>query len=467
MILASLFAGLIVLTYNIIQASTRVRDSLIEENTLAARLASRAVETGSLTRLWPLELLKHIDESQDTLFWWVVSPSGKILLSDDVSLQNKEIDNISQGLASEKIEDLNYYKNGEKIKIIIEPIHIKNYPEFYYFYLGISLKRISAVQKNIAEGSIAFFIPIILCAFIISFYLSKSFTKPLDSLMEGVSYVSKGNVNHKIEVTSNDEFGHLASAFNKMSQKLKENKERDELISQMKSDFISIAAHQLRTPLTGIKWVFEALANGDAGELNNEQKEMLKKGYKSNERVIKLANDLLNVASIEDQRAGIKFENCDFEQIFNDALSSFQNLKKNKNIALNINKPEKFPIIYADKEKMELALFNILDNALKYTPHNGIIDINIKLEKKNLIVIVKDNGIGIPIKEQNLLYSKFFRGSNVVRMQAEGTGLGLFIVKNIIDRHRGKIAIKSKEGEGTEVLFSIPITKKERNINLQ
>lgn len=458
-ILTSITAGLLVMGINLYQESNLVRDSLIEENKLVAKLAARAIETGSLTRLWPFELLEHISGSEDILFWWVVESDGRIKLADDVSMQNKIINEPSLSATEMIVKDSIFYKTGEQMKLIIEPINIGTFDKPMLFYLGISLKRLYSLNKIVISNSIYWSLLLILLSILPSIYLSKIITISLNYLMDGVMHISKGDLNYQIKVTDkDDEFGHLAGAFNDMTRKLKENKERDELINQMKSDFVSIAAHQLRTPLTGIKWVMEALLNGDAGELSSNQKEILKKGYESNERVIKLSSDLLNVARIGDGQEGFTFKIYNFEEILNDVIDSLKDLKTSKNIVLNVSKPDSSIPVKIDKDKIELALFNVLDNALKYTPNNGVIDINIKQEKKkNLKISIKDNGIGIPIKEQGRLYSKFFRGSNVVRMQAEGTGLGLFIVKNIIERHKGKMEITSKEGAGTEVLISLPI----------
>lgn len=459
-VLTSLAAGLLVMGINLYQESNLVRDSLIEENKLVAKLASRAIESGTLTRLWPFELLKHISGSEDVLFWWVVEADGRIKLADDTSMQNKIIDESSLGAAKMIVKDSKFHKTGEKMKLIIEPINIGTSDKPLSFYLGISLKRLALLKKTVILNSTYWSFLLILLSILPSIYLSKIITMSLNYLMDGVMHISKGNLNYQIKVMDkDDEFGRLANAFNEMTRKLKENKERDELLSQMKSDFISIAAHQLRTPLTGIKWVMEALLSGDGGELNSKQKEILKKGYESNERVIKLSSDLLNVARIGDGQVGFIFKIGDFTEVLNNVINSIQNLKGSKNITLNVSKPKSLLQINMDKERMELALFNVLDNALKYTPDNGKIDIKVKQEKNNLKISIKDNGIGIPVKEQGMLFSKFFRGSNVVRMQAEGTGLGLFIVKNIIERHKGKMEIESEEGKGTEVLISMPINK--------
>ena len=234
------------------------------------------------------------------------------------------------------------------------------------------------------------------------------------------------------------------------------NLTREKMIDKMKSEFISIAAHQLRTPLSAIKWVIKMVLDGDAGKLNTEQEKLLFKGYMSNERIIGLVNDMLNVSRIEEGRFGYNFKEEDFVALLNLQIDSLSGLIKKKNINLKLEIPKKVPLVFIDGSKMILVLQNLLENAVKYTPEFGTITIGLEVGKKFLKVRIKDNGVGIPENDQPKLFSKFFRAENVVRLQTEGSGLGLFIVKNIIKKHGGEINFESKEGKGTEFVFTIP-----------
>lgn len=233
---------------------------------------------------------------------------------------------------------------------------------------------------------------------------------------------------------------------------------REKMIDRMKSEFISIAAHQLRTPLSAIKWIIKMVYDGDAGELNPEQKELLYKGYQSNERIIGLVNDLLNVSRIEEGKFGYNFTDSDLQDVLNMLVENYEKLIAKNHLKFTINKPDKLPKIYMDKERIGLVMQNLLENSIKYTPPLGHIEINIELPDNKMVKIcIKDNGVGIPAKDQQKLFSKFFRAENVIRMETEGTGLGLFIAKNIINKHGGKIYVKSQEGMGTEIGFTMPL----------
>jgi signal transduction histidine kinase len=234
---------------------------------------------------------------------------------------------------------------------------------------------------------------------------------------------------------------------------------REKLIDKIKSEFISVAAHQLRTPLSAIKWVIKMILDGDAGELSIEQQELLNKGYLSNERVIKLVNDLLNVSRIEEGRFGFNFEIADFKEVLDIAISNVDSLVTKNHQELTIKIPPKLPKIYLDKERIIMVLQNLLSNAIKYTPEYGKIQVIVEADKQYLYAKVSDQGVGIPAVDQPKIFSKFFRAANVIKLETEGTGLGLFLVKNIIEKHQGQVSLKSEEGKGTEVSFTLPVYK--------
>ena len=199
------------------------------------------------------------------------------------------------------------------------------------------------------------------------------------------------------------------------------------------------------------------ILDGDAGELTNEQRELLNKGYLSNERIIKIVNDLLNVSRIEEGKFGFNFEKADFQEVLSAAVSNVESLVAKNHQELMIKKPPKLPKIFLDQEKMIMVMQNLLSNAIKYTPEHGKIQVTIEVDKQNLHVKIKDQGVGIPKVDQPKIFTKFFRAANAVKLETEGTGLGLFMVKNIINKHNGQISLKSEEGKGTEVSFSIPL----------
>ncbi len=246
------------------------------------------------------------------------------------------------------------------------------------------------------------------------------------------------------------------------SMKTFSNMTREKRINRLKTEFVSIAAHQLRTPLSAIKWATKMILDGDTGPINQDQRELLSKAFESNERMIKLVNDMLNVSRIEEGRLEYTFEKVEFKTVYETVVENIKGKLKEKDIKFNIKKPKKMPSVYIDKEKIRLVMQNLLENAVKYIPMNGSITLNIKKQGEKLKIIIKDNGVGIPKADQKKLFTKFFRAENVLKMQTDGTGLGLFIANNIIKKHDGEIGFKSEEGRGTQFYFYLPINNKQK-----
>ena len=235
---------------------------------------------------------------------------------------------------------------------------------------------------------------------------------------------------------------------------------REKMIEKMKTEFVSLSAHQLRTPLSAIKWSLKMLLDGDAGEITPEQREFIEKSYRSNERMIGLINDLLDITRIEEGRYLYQPTLCQIEDIVQSVINSYQEEFKKKKIKFEFKRPEeKLPKVKVDEEKMGLAIQNLLDNALRYTLTGGEVTLSLKCVNKEIELSVKDSGIGIPQDQQERIFSKFFRAGNAIRVETEGSGLGLFIVKNIIEAHGGKIWFQSEENKGSTFYFTLPISK--------
>jgi PAS domain S-box-containing protein len=232
---------------------------------------------------------------------------------------------------------------------------------------------------------------------------------------------------------------------------------REKAIERMKTEFVSISAHQLRTPLSAIKWTLKMFLDGDLGELTKEQREFLEKTYKSNERMINLINDLLNVARIEEGRYLYRPVLADIVPICQSVIDSYKEEIEKKNLKFEFKRPKELPKVRVDIEKISFAIQNLLENAIRYNREGGEIEITLEEKEGKIKFSIKDTGIGIPKDQQHRVFTKFFRAPNAMKMETEGSGLGLFITKNIIEAHGGRIWFESEEGKGTTFYFTLPV----------
>lgn len=320
---------------------------------------------------------------------------------------------------------------------------------------------IEQVEQVLIAQNLLILILVTILVIFASSLIAASVVRPLKRLVELTRLVGKGELKYRLQATSQDEVGELTDAFNTMVDQLQVQQTRERLISQMKSEFISIAAHQLRTPLSAVKWTLKMMSEGDVGQLTPEQKEFLMRGYEVNERMIVLVNDLLNVARIEEGRFGYNFNPSDYIAYVTDYLERYKQNAISRNIAINFTPPkEPLPKIMLDPSKMDLVLQNLLDNAIKYSKPGDTIELRVKVNANNEVeTVIEDHGVGIPKHQIHRLFTKFFRGDNVIRMQTQGSGLGLFIVKNIVKNHGGDIHAESEENMGTKMIFTIPLSR--------
>ncbi len=296
-------------------------------------------------------------------------------------------------------------------------------------------------------------------------FIRRSVAQPIEKLTLASERIGAGDFSVVIPIEGNDEIGVLSETFNTMSSHIEQAQtaleaelSKTKLLDKQKTEFLSIAAHQLRTPMSGIKWVVQMTLDGDFGAIDEEAKKQLQLSMENVDRMITLINGLLDVTRLETQGFEFQFTYADSLPLFPDSeIDLFQAAEKN-GVTVSITQPtEPLPQINMDVEKMSLVTHNLLDNAIKYTPKGGSVTVEFAHDAENITFSVKDTGYGIPQSEQERIFSKFFRASNIQTVQADGSGLGLFMVSQIIKHHGGTIRFESEENTGTTFFVTLPI----------
>ena len=230
-------------------------------------------------------------------------------------------------------------------------------------------------------------------------------------------------------------------------------------LDEAKDEFISMASHQLRTPLTSIKGYLSMVVEGDLGEIKPQQERVLKDAFGSSQRMAYLIADFLNVSRIKTGKFMIEKHEVDLPQIVQEEIRQLEEMAESRDLKLIYEKPGVFPRVKLDENKTRQVMMNMVDNAIYYTPSGGTITIQLYALADEIIFKVVDTGIGVPKKEQHKLFTKFFRAGNAKKARPDGTGLGLFMAQKVVVEQGGAVIFESTEGKGSTFGFRFPLKK--------
>ncbi len=285
-----------------------------------------------------------------------------------------------------------------------------------------------------------------LLAFLMSFFLNRQILKPIKKMRNAAKSIASGNFKERIPITSNDEIGQLAQTFNSMTQSLDE-------LERMRSSFISDVSHELRTPMTIISGFVEGILDGTIPE--EEKGKYLEIVLSEVKRLSRLVNDLLESSRLEQGKTVIEKKNVDMNRLATESIIAYEQRLTDKRINVNLELDEETCYALADKDAIKRVLINLIDNAIKFTPEGG--DIEITTEKRNsrVYVSVKNSGEGMSEEELRHIWERFYKSDKSRSMDKKGVGLGLYIVKTIITQHGGEITAESEEGKYARFVFDL------------
>lgn len=398
---------------------------------------------------------------------WRLSKSGKsqIMLTNGRILlgEKKELigfRGVDKVITEKKMSEIKVRESEEKLKIVVESIGdgvIVLDDEYRIVMFNKEATNISGFTRNDVIGKR--YDEVLLFQYENSGESNRKFVDFIKSKksfkIENTVLVRKGgtkvNIADSAEILKDENgkiFGYVL-VFRDVS--------REREIDKMKSEFISVASHQLKTPLSGIKWFIELLLREKVGTLNEKQKDFINQVRVSNERLITLVTDLLSVSHIETNRNfEIIKKPIDVCKSIDRVIES--SLPAAKKFSVTVKREGSCPrkiIISADEEKIQQVFQNLVTNAIKYSKINGEVKVGVTQSKDSVIFSIHDDGIGIEEKDFPKVFTKFYRGDNAIKSETDGTGLGLYIAKAIIEAHKGKVWFESKIGKGSTFYFSL------------
>ncbi len=251
----------------------------------------------------------------------------------------------------------------------------------------------------------------------------------------------------------------LQEKVDEATRKLKATNTKLKAMDETKDEFISMASHQLRTPLTSVKGYLSMVLEGDAGELTDMQNKLLNQAFVSSQRMVYLIADLLNVSRLRTGKFVVETKPTDLVSAIEGEISQLKEVAAGRGLSLSFVPPTDFPELMLDETKIRQVIMNFTDNAIYYTPSGGKIDINLQETGESITFTVKDTGLGVPKSEQPQLFGKFYRAANARKARPDGTGLGLFMAKKVVVAQGGAIVFNSTEGKGSTFGFTFPKSK--------
>ncbi len=388
----------------------------------------------------------------------IISPEGIIIL--DTADSEQDADSAANVIPNfdPSVGGGSYYLTGdffgsfnEEVISVICPI-ISDYRTKGYVTIHVSMNDIEDEAVSILNISYVTFIVIFLLSLIILIFFTRLVYRPLRRITEGAEQYADGNFHYEVNVDSHDEMGYLAAALNYMSGKIADAED-----DQKK--FIANVSHDFRSPLTSIKGYLEAMLDGTIPPEMHEK--YLGIVLNETERLTKLTNGLLSLNNLNTKGMHLDITDFDINDIARKVAETFEGTCRKKSIAIELVLMGDELLVHADKGRIEQILYNLTDNAVKFSHNDSVIKIETAEKKNKIYVSVKDNGIGIPPDEVSLVFNRFYKSDSSRGKDKKGTGLGLSIVKEILTAHGENINVISTPGEGSEFIFSLQPTNPE------
>lgn len=384
---------------------------------------------------------------------WIVDPQGIIVADSNRSARTgaaiQNFDPIATGNKSYATGTY-FHMFHEDVLSVSAPI-TGNYNTYGYVIIHLPLSIIRQSQNNILNVLYITSAVIFALSMIILLVFTNTVYFPLKKITAGANEYAAGNLTHHIDIHTHDEMGYLAMTLNYMSDEL--NK-----LEEYQRSFIANVSHDFRSPLTSIKGYLEAIIDGTIPPEMYEK--YLKRVIAETERLNKLTQEMLTINSL-DSKGYLSRTNFDINRVIKNTAASFEGTCEAKNITFDLTFSDNIEMVYADLGKIQQVLYNLIDNAIKFSHQNSTIYIQATAKYEKIFISVKDTGIGIPKESIKKIWERFYKSDLSRGKDKKGTGLGLAIVKEIIQAHGENIDVISTEGVGSEFIFTLP-----RSVNL-
>ena len=328
-----------------------------------------------------------------------------------------------------------------------------------WFFVHSVLPQVvsGTVYLFVASKSIALVAMTLLLTGVLFLAFGQFIVRPIRRLTEAIiAFAARGEqLPIPIPLTTPREIRELIGAFGQLTAQVQAANERNKEAARVKGDFITTAAHQLRTPLTAVRWSLEALSSSP---LSDDQRMLVNSALEKGKDLVAIVGTLLDISSIESGKYKYQFVPTDMLAILNAIAYDFEPLTKKKGVALTVKAPaQPVPKARADADRIKWVLNNLIENAIRYTPEGGVVELSLDSGFGKVFARVRDTGIGIPMKDRNNIFERFFRAGNAIAKENEGNGLGLYIARQVARDHGGELSFAPNDsGHGTTFTLALP-----------
>ena len=433
-------------------------DALYKEATLIANTYASDLYNNEISLETVKKQLDAIDLFLDSTIW-IINPSGRLILSTDSPLDVSTevvIDGFDPTVTVGSYYTTGYFfESFEKEQLSVFAPISTNYKVQGYVVIHTAMSDIRASSEDILSISYIVMVIIFLLSFIILLFFTEFVYSPLKKITTATEQYASGNMHYELSVDSDDEIGYLAAALSYMASEIAKNED-----GQKK--FIANVSHDFRSPLTSIKGYLDAMLDGTIPPEMHEKYIGIVRN--ETERLTKLTNSLLTLNNLNMRGMVLEKTVFDINQIIRNTAASFEGTLLKKQISIELVLTGETLPVEADMGRIQQVLYNLLDNAIKFSHHDSTIKIETTEKHQKVFVSVKDSGIGIPKESLKLIWDRFYKTDLSRGKDKKGTGLGLSITKEIIHAHNENINVISTEGVGTEFIFSLPLVDDEDDI---
>ena len=374
--------------------------------------------------------------------------STKSIASGTDFSKYSRVQRIARGELSDSLDDRDYYESLiDKTPVVGAGKKLNDYG--WLLLAEWPLSDANALMYNIRNQIVIMTLVSILAVLLFAPLFAGRLIKPIRQLETSAAEVEKGNFEYQVDINTKDELEELGEAFNKMTVGLKR-------LQELKNEFVFIAAHELRTPVTAIKGYLSMVFEEADSSLSASVKKYLDTASKANDRLVQLVNDILEIARSEAGRMKIEVSSVNLSEGARAIIEEVATLAADKKIKINYQPPDNLPLVLADSARLKEIIMNFISNAIKYNRDTGSITITHEVAENKVITHITDTGYGLSLEDQKHMFEKFFRSNADVVKKVQGTGLGLFITKELVEKMGGQVWVKSEKDKGSTFSFSLP-----------